>query len=202
MKTFEIFTRLKTIDPKTPSILFVNGSRQWFKDDGSLNVYRKNQSTTNILSQFGHNVIFGSVYWRAGEMIFDDMIEIIENNNIVAIVGNSAGGYISFYLSNRYKIPAMSINPAMASTSEAPTLQPLPTDVENSPIFPKQLVIAGDKDSKANFGVDMELVLNDLKEMGFEEKGGEIIVLKDTYHKISPEQFDSTFKYFHKKYMR
>lgn len=196
----EIFTTPKEVDPSTPSILFINGLRDWFKDDMSLNIYRRNQTTSNILSQFGHHLIYGMVYWRAGDMIFDDMMEIIENNNIKAIVGHSAGGYASFQLSNGYKIPAMSINPAMASTSEAPILQTSP--FKNMPIFHKQLIVAGDKDTKANKGVDMELVIKDLKEKEFEEKGGEIIILKDTYHRISEQQFDSCFKHFYQKYMK
>jgi hypothetical protein len=198
----EIHTQLKDPPPDTPCILFINGSRGWLKDDGSLNIYRRNQTISNTLSQFGHHVIYGMVYWRAGEMIFDNMREIIENNKVKAIVGNSAGGYTAFYLANKYKIPAMSINPAMCSTSEAPTLQPIPVDIKGIPLFPKQLVIIGDKDTKTSNGVDGELTIKDLKEMGFEEKGGEILILKDTYHKISKEQFDEAFKHFYKKYMR
>jgi len=198
----EIHTQLKNPPSDIPSILFINGSRDWLKGDLSLNVYRRNQDTSNILSQFGHHVIYGSVYWRAGEIIFEDMREIIENNNIKAIVGNSAGGYVAFYLSNKYRIPAMSINPAMCSTSEAPILQPLPDDMKNLPLFPKQLVIVGDKDSKASGGVDMNLVVDYLKEIGFEEKGGEMLILKDTRHRISKEQFNTAFEYFYKKYMK
>jgi hypothetical protein len=201
IKLFEIFTQLKDPDPASPAILYINGSRPLLKDDLTLVVNRSNQNTSNIVSQFGDRIIYGNVYWRAGEMIFDDMMEIIENNNIKAIIGNSAGGYTSFYLSNKYKIPALSINPAMCSTSEAPTLQPLPADVKAAPLYPKQIVIIGDKDSKAVGGVDGELVMNDLKKMGFEEKGGEIIIYRDTYHRISKEQFDKAFKYFYKKYV-
>lgn len=200
IKTFEIFTQLKDPPKGTRSILFINGSRGWLKDDLSLNIYRRNQDSSNILSQFGDHVIYGGVYWRAGEIIFDDMREIIENNNIVAIVGNSAGGYTSFYLSNKYKIPAMGINPAMCSTSEAPTLQPLPEDIKVAPLYPKQLVIIGDKDSKKVGGVDGELTMKMLKEMRFEEKGGEILIVP-AEHKITREQFDNAFKHFYKKYV-
>jgi len=196
----EIHTQLKDPGDK-PCILFINGSRGWLKDDLSLNIYRRNQDTSTILSQFGHHVITGSVYWRAGEIIFEDMREIIESHNVEAIIGNSAGGYASFYLANKYKIPSMGINPAMCATSEAPTLQPLPDDMKNLPLFPKQLIIIGDKDTKADFGVDGALTIEDLKKINFEEKGGEIIILPDTYHKISREQFDSAFKHFYKKYM-
>jgi pimeloyl-ACP methyl ester carboxylesterase len=197
----EIHTQLKEPPKNIPSILFINGSREWLKDDLSLNIYRRNQKTSNILPQFGHHVIYGNVYWRAGDIIFEDMREIIENHNIKAIVGNSAGGYAAFYLSNKYKIPAMSINPAMCSTSTAPTLQPLPDDMKNLPLFPKQLIVVGDKDSKVNKGVDMNLVVEYLNKIGFEEKGGTILTLEDTYHKISKEQFDMAFKVFYKKYM-
>jgi hypothetical protein len=55
-----------------PSVLFINGSSGWLKDDLSLNVNRKSQPRSSSLSQFGDQVIFGSVYWRAGEIIFDE----------------------------------------------------------------------------------------------------------------------------------
>jgi hypothetical protein len=74
--------------------------------------------------------------------------------------------------------------------------------MKNLPLFPKQLVVVGDKDSKASGGVDMDLVVKYLKEIGFEEKGGEMLVLKDTYHRINEEQFDMAFKHFYKKYMK
>jgi hypothetical protein len=201
IKTFEIFTQLK--EPgNAPSILFINGSSGWLKDDLSLNINRRNQLRSNILSQFGDQVIYGSVYWRAGEIIFEEMIEIMESRNVKAVVGYSAGGYISFHLSNYYKVPAMSVNPAMASTSEAPILQPLPDEFKNIPIYGKQLVVVGEKDTKADHGVDMPLVVEDLKKMGFENKGGEFLFLKDTYHRVSPEQFDSCFKYFYKNFVK
>lgn len=195
-----IFNQLK--EPgDAPSVLFINGSSGWLKDDLSLNVNRRNQPRTSTLSQFGDQVIFGSVYWRSGEIIFDEMIEIMESRNIKAIVGYSAGGYVSFHLSNYYKVPAMSINPAMATTSEAPVLQPLPDEFKNIPIYGKQLIVVGEKDTKASFGVDMPLVVEDLKKKGFEESGGEFLFLKDTFHRVSPGQFDSCFKYFYKKYV-
>ena len=77
----EIHTQIKDPGSNRPIILYINGSRGWLKDDLSLNIYRRNQDTSTILSQFGHYVIYGGVYWRAGEIIFDDMREIIENNN-------------------------------------------------------------------------------------------------------------------------
>lgn len=193
----EIFIRKKDMDPSEPSILYINGSRPLLREDGSLVINRRSQITYNILSQFGDNVIYPSVYWRAGEMIFDEMIEIVENNNVIAIVGNSAGGYVSFNLSNEYKIPAMSINPAMASTSEAPILQPVPFG--KSSIYPKQLVIIGDKDEKKTGGVDGQLVIKDLKNMGFR---GEILILENTHHRLSSKQFDDTFKHFYKRNIR
>ena len=196
----EIFTTPKNVDLNSPAILFINGSRPLLKDDGSLVVNRRNQDTSNIITQFGDRIIYANVYWRGGEMIFDEIIEIIENNNIKAIVGNSAGGYVSFQLSNKYKIPAMSINPAMASTSEAPTLQPSP--FKNEPLFPKQFIVAGEKDTKINFGVDMHLVIEDLKKMNFEGKGGTIVMLPDTPHRISSALFNTTFRQFYKKYVQ
>lgn len=196
----EIFIRPKDIDPSTPSILYINGSRPLLKEDGSLSIRRKSQLVYNNLSQFGDNVIYPSIYWKdAGEIVFDELVDIIQMNNIKAIVGNSAGGYASFYLSNKYRIPAMSINPAMASTSEAPVIQPIPEEIKTDTIYNKQLIIIGDNDSKINHGVDGQLVIEDLENMKFK---GEIKILSNTYHQLSDEQFNDMFIYFYKKYIK
>ena len=201
MKTHEIFTYPKYINRNTRCILYINGSRPLLNDQGKLNKFRRTLEISKTLSQFGDHLIYGNVYWRVGPVVFNNMEKIIKENNIIGIVGNSAGGYISFHLSNKYKIPAMSINPAMATTSEAPKLQPIPQDMINLDIYPKQLVLVGENDRKANGGVDMDLVVEDLRYMNFEEKGAEFMFFPNTYHKLSPEQLNKAFKYFYEKFL-
>lgn len=192
IKTFEAYSQ-----QDSPCILFINGFRHWLKDD-NLDVYGKDDKTLKILSQFGNKILHGSIDWKSSEYQIDEIRRIIDNNNIVGIVGFSAGGYVSFNLSNEYDIPALSINPAMASTSSAPTLQP----IRKSSLFPDQIVVIGEEDTKDLKGVDGELVKNDLEKMKFEDMGGEVVILEDTRHLITNEQFDGVFKHFYKKYVR
>lgn len=199
----ELFIRNKYSDKE--KILYLGGSAPELNRKGKLIVRRGKQSLYSILSTFGDDVLAPKIYWHGGNYLFDEISDIIETENIKALVGNSAGGLLSFYLSNRYKIPAMSINPAIAPTSEAPTLQIIPDDVIMSKLNPNQLIVIGEEDRKSNWKkggqVDTHLVLSMLKELKFEEKGGTIIIYPDTYHSISNWQFRESFKIFYEKYL-
>lgn len=184
------------------NILYLIGSRSELTSNGKLNIPKPNQSIYKILSQFGDKVEYPILYWRGGNMLFDEIDEIIKEKSINVLVGNSAGGFLSFYFSNKYKIPSLSINPAFAPNSEAPILQTLPSDIKDASLCGKQLVVIGDKDSKSIGGVDGQLVINHLNNIGFEEKGGEILILPNTKHHLTDQQFNSVFKHFYKKYVK
>lgn len=181
----------------TPCILFVNGFRHWLVDM-DLDWFGRDRETSTVLRQFGDDLMLTYINWKESKIVIKDIREKIENNNIIGIVGFSAGGYLSFHLSNKYKIPALSINPAMAPTSAAPALQPLPDDIKNADIFDKQVVIIGDKDTKESKGVDGQLVIKMLEKMNF---GGEILLLRNTYHLLTRQQFNGVFRHFYKKYI-
>ncbi|WP_417236213.1 YqiA/YcfP family alpha/beta fold hydrolase [Bizionia paragorgiae] len=57
-------------------------------------------------------------YKESGQSIFADLEELIENNTIDLIIGSSMGGYLGFHLGNRYQIPTLLFNPALAKESE------------------------------------------------------------------------------------
>lgn len=177
-------------------ILFINGFRHWLKD-GNFGVYDKDEITSQILKQFGDEILYGFIDWKSDANQITRIDDIIKNNNVKSIVGFSAGGYVSFNLSNKYKIPALSINPAMASNCAAPSIQP----IENNKLYPNQMVVIGSLDSKDSKGVDGNLVIDDLEKMNFEENGGEIYMIRNTHHLISSEQFNGVFKRFYKKYI-
>lgn len=181
------------------SILYINGFRHWLIGD-TLDVYGRDDKTMKILSQFDENVFHAEIDWKSSENQIDNIIDIIKAEKICCIVGFSAGGYVSFELSNKFRIPALSINPAMALTSIAPMLQPMPFDINN--VNPNQMVVIGDKDTKENKGVDGELVIEKLNSLKFKEKGGEVRILNQTQHLITEFQFDSVFKYFYRKYCK
>jgi hypothetical protein len=167
---------IKEQNSDAPSILFINGFRHWAEGDG-LDTFCRDEDTSDVICQFGDGIIHTFIDWKSGRFIYNSLRDKINNNNIKGIVGFSAGGFLSFYLSNRYKIPALSINPAMASTSAAPELQPLPEDIKNSSIYNNQTVIIGDLDSKESKGVDGKLVIKKLENLNF---GGEILLLRNT----------------------
>ena len=200
----EIFIKQKQTQQKLGqhNILYLIGSRSELTPEGRLNIPRRNQRTYNILSQFGDNVFYPSLYYRGGDMLFDEVQDIIDNDNIDILIGNSAGGLLSFYLSNKLKIPALSINPAICPTSEAPRLQTVPEEAKRATINGKQLVVIGEKDAKNVGGVDGHLTIDILKEMKFEEKGGEILILPDTFHRLNAEQFNDVFVRFYKKFIK
>ena len=66
--------------------------------------------------------------------------EIIEKQGIRAVVGHSLGGYLAYYLSNKYKIPCLMFNPAFDS------LHPIPNDVKELPPYYEQTAIVGSED--------------------------------------------------------
>jgi len=139
IKTFENYL------VKKPYILYINGFRHWLAGD-ALDVYGRDDKTMKILSQFGNPIIHAEIDWKSTEDQMIKIVDLIKNNNICAIVGFSAGGYVSFEMSNRFRIPALSINPAMARTSSAPQLQPMPFDTNN--LNSNQVIVIGDKDTK------------------------------------------------------
>jgi hypothetical protein len=181
------------------NILYLHGSRGELSNDEfkKVNVSRRNQNMYNVLSQFGDNVYWPPLYYHGGDMIFDEMEEMIQEKNIDILIGNSAGGYVSFYLSNKYGLPNLSINPAMAESSEAPTLQYMKILFDE--INGNQIVVIGEDDSKANGGVDGQEVIKLLKIMEFEQVGGEIITLPGVRHRLEPKTFNEVFRYFYKK---
>jgi hypothetical protein len=196
IKKFEKYL-IRESNGSNPCILFVNGFRHWMINV-DLDVFGGDKDTSDVLCQFGDELVLTYINWKMSKLVFNSLKDKIENNNIVGIVGFSAGGYLSFNLSNKYKIPALSINPAMAPTSAAPALQPLPEDVKNADIFNKQMIIIGDKDTKETKGVDGQLVIKMLEKMNFD---GDILMLRDTYHLISKQQFNGVFNRFYKKYI-
>lgn len=198
----ELFIQTKEPKKGVHNILYIHGSRGELSNDEfqKVNVSRRNQTMYNMFSQFGDNVYWPSLYYHGGDMIFDEMEEMIHEKNIDVLVGNSAGGYVSFYLSNKYNLPNLSVNPAMAESSEAPTLQYMKELFDE--INGNQIVVIGEEDSKVNGGVDGEEVIKLLKIIEFEQAGGEIITLPGVKHRLEPKIFNEVFRYFYKKCVR
>jgi len=179
--------------------MFITGSCPMRDHNNNLMEFVKNPHLMRVFTSFGDNLTYPPVYWYEGDYIFPYLREIIEKKNIEMIIGYSAGGYPGFHLCNKYKLKGLHFNPAIASSSEAPTLQTLPDDYKNIPVFGEQTIIIGEKDRKWRGGVDAHLVINYLDEIGFEAAGGEILIIPDLVHEVPLDLFRMAFDYFKHK---
>ncbi len=69
------------------------------------------EDRTNIMEASGAIVISPHINYRNGDS--SKIAEnIIEEENITHLAGHSMGGILSYYLSNKYKLPVLMFNPA------------------------------------------------------------------------------------------
>ena len=111
---------------------------------------------------------------------------IIEKEGITHVVGHSLGGILSYYMSNKYKIPALMFNPAFGSFNVKYFEQI--DAVKNLPVFKNQYAVIGMKDDV----VRPEDMLNGLKHATIwkEEELG---------HKVDPGTYKKYFDIFAEK---
>ena len=179
--------------------MFITGSCPMRDDENNLMPFVRNQYFIDTFTMFGDELIYPTIYWYEGDYLFHLLENIVEKKKPDMIIGYSAGGYLGFHLCNKYKIKGLHFNPAIASTSEAPTLQKLPDDYNDVPVFGNQVMIIGDQDKKWKGGVDSHLVIKYLKDKSFESAGGEIIIIPDLEHSVPISLFKMAFEYFRKK---
>ncbi len=65
-----------------------------------------------ILEKFG-NVFAPNLDYRNNQNIIDFLVKEYKNHRINAIIGSSMGGFIGFYLSKMFQVPALLFNPAL-----------------------------------------------------------------------------------------
>jgi hypothetical protein len=144
---------------------------------------------------FGDQLIYPEIYWYEGNYLFPYLEKIVEKSHPDLIIGYSAGGHPGFHICNKYKIKGIHFNPAISSTSEAPTLQILPDDYKNIPFFPDQVIVIGEQDRKYKGGVDGHLVYKHLESIGF-DKTGEILIIPELEHDVPISLFKMLFEYY------
>ena len=184
------------------NILYISGTNNTIDKYGRFLPYENSPAFQYVLSQYGDTTVEAEIYWDRGDYMAKYLSDIVENKNIKAIVGYSAGGYLGFYLCNKYKIPGFQINPAIASNSIAPTLQSLDEGMKIAKINYNQLILLGAKDKKSFGGVDFDKSLKFLKSVNFEENGGEIIIEPEMEHRIDYNGLQEYFTYFTDNYLR
>jgi len=177
------------------NILNIQGSSREIDENGN-KISFKISDKTSIMKKYG-KVITPEVRWYSNPNLFDLLNNVILNNQIDIIVGNSAGGYMAYYLSNYYKIPTFMINPALAITSEAPKIQRIPKNFINAQQFNKQMVILGNSDLRSKGGVDFHLVIDFFSKNGFFNiKTNKMFIEQKMKHYMPLEIFNKYFKKF------
>jgi hypothetical protein len=183
------------------NILNIQGSTKEIDEYGNLVPFEVTNKV-KIMEKYGDNIITPITYWYSDLNLFETINREFVKNEIDAIVGNSAGGYMSFYLSNYYKIPALILVPALASTSEAPKIQKLPTEFYESPTFNKQMVLIGNRDLKKKGGVDFHLSLEFLQSKDFFKVGNKMYVEDGMSHYVPLDIFEKYFDKFYNLYLK
>jgi len=177
-------------------VMFITGSC-WMRDEqNNLLPFERSQGFIDTFTMFGDQLVYPEIYWYEGDYLFPYLENILEKEKIDLIVGYSAGGYPGFHLCNKYKIKGIQFNPAIASTSEAPTLQILPEEYKNLPVFGDQIMVIGAEDRKWKGGVDGHLAVKYLESKGFEAAGGEILVVPELEHGVPLGLFKMVFEYY------
>jgi len=182
-------------------ILSIQGSGREIDSEGNPIPFEIS-TKADIMSKYGYEVITPVARWFSDPNLFKTVHDEIEKHKIDAILGNSAGGYMAFYLSNYYKIPALLLNPAIASTSTAPTIQKMPVEFYKAPTFNKQLVLIGNRDSKKIGGVDFHLVLEFLQSRDFFKVGNKMYLEQGMFHGVPDDIFEKYFDKFYKNYLK
>ena len=183
------------------NILYVDRMRKSKNDEGKLMPFVRDEEKEYILGKYGDRVIYPEIFWDRGNYLSAYLSHVLESNKIDAIVGYSAGGYMALQLSNKYKLPALVFNPAIAENCKAPELQPPDRFMKESPMYKDQLIVLGSKDTKDAGGVEYSLVVEYLKKIQFEQKGGEIAT-EPIEHAPDGDIFDKYFTYFHEKFLK
>jgi hypothetical protein len=160
---------------------------------GNLLPFVKNPHFIKAFTSFGDQLVYPPLYWYEGNYMFPYLENIVEKERPDLIVGYSAGGHIGFHLCNKYKIKGIHFNPAIAHTSEAPTLQIATDEYKNLPVFNDQVMVMGENDRKDRGGVDAHHVLNFLEQKNFQ---GEILIIPEMDHDVPIQIFRILFEYY------
>ena len=117
---------------------------------------------------------------------FDILSKLIIDKKISHIIGSSLGGYLGFWLAERFGLPCLLFNPAIGLRSIE-----LNIDVKNR-TCPNRLIVIGEKDDV----VTPKTTLSFLKEHKSDNCKQRIITCNDLAHQIDLDTFKEFVDYF------
>ena len=122
--------------------------------------------------------------------VWNKLSELIEKHKVTAIIGHSLGGYIGYYLSQKFYVPALLFSPAFEDKWYK--LQPVPENILYLPIKKyDKIVVMGAKDDELNIKNIEKLLIG--KSMVYEEP--------EMNHQPNEEIFKKYLELFVGKYL-
>ena len=118
-------------DKKDKKILYIHGLGGTPKSD-------------EINKLNGVKIIAPLLNYKNNNNLFDSMSKIIEKNNIDAVIGHSIGGYLAYYISEKYGIPCLIFAPSF--DKEDRKFEPEPKNIKTKNIKTKRIAVIGSKD--------------------------------------------------------
>ena len=152
-----------------------------------LNSSPKKDIPESLLEKF--DIIAPKIDYKNDKDIFEDIYHQIEMYAPDAIIGHSLGGYLAFYLSNNFKIPALLFMPAFGD-KDIEKFCPVPKEIKNLSQFENQMVVLGNKDDV----IDNNKALN-----VFKQNKEKIVVLKNVGHDVQKSAFEKYVELFLEK---
>lgn len=120
-------------------------------------------------------------YRHTNTEFFDDLVRNIKPE---LLVGSSMGGRISYWLSNKYQLPAILFNPAIG-LNICETIVPI-EHFEHENKFPKQLFIFGEHDRTVQMKEVVDFIGADIH----------CLVVEGMSHTVKPEDIDFAVFYY------
>ena len=146
----------------------------------------------DILKSTGAFVVAPQFNYRE-QIVWKQLEELHKENHFDAVVGHSLGGYLAYYFSNYFKIPALMFMPAFGSRkSDIDELQPLPKEVMNALPYKDQMAVVGMKDDVVHPKVQIRFL---------ERTNAEIFREPNEGHRFAPSLFQKYVdKFYNKQY--
>lgn len=141
------------------------------------------EDRVNILKACGAEVDAPQLYYQTDDKGVDLVLKLTENITYTHVVGHSFGGILAYYISNRYKIPALMFNPAFG-LSNINYFEQIHI-LQNLQVHDKQYAVVGMQD-------DVVPPSNQLKYLNH----ATVWKVDDLGHKIDPTTFEKYFKLF------
>lgn len=135
-----------------------------------------------ILEKFEFEVIAPIINYREQNTSFFDVL--INKHKPELLIGSSMGGRFAYWLSNKYTIPAILLNPAIGHEL-CEQILPI-ADYEKEKSHAKQLFVFGENDEVVK--------MNDV--IAFTGPAIHCITLEETAHQLSAEDLETALFYY------